>query len=117
MVASILPFYEAAPGHTLDTKDDGLPLPNFQWYNGGMWLLPAFRRWANVEADTSIKARLLAVIGRLSQWSVDLDAAAPQLGFNIAAFHRNRQILASDPRKPLPTIAGQLTPRATPRRH
>lgn len=103
-----LPYYEKAPGHYINIKENGLALPNFQIYNGLLWLIPPFYEASQLAVGTD-KARFEAITKRLCQWYVDLDEIVPEYGGNIAAFAATDEIVKGIDGKPLPSLKGKLT--------
>lgn len=107
----MVPFYEKAPGLTLNTKPYEVNgMKNIQLYNGLFWILPTMY-WAwEILPTGELKNRMYAIITRWSQWVEDLEKTMPSQGAQISSITITDEIINGDNGKPQPTLLPYLKP-------
>jgi len=104
--------YEKAPGLNVNQfKDNGMPPPNIQTYNGLFWVLGgSYELWSVTPDSAPWKPRFEQIIRRWAQFLVDLDEVQPEAFLDIDCFAATPEILAGINGLPLETLDGKLTP-------
>lgn len=107
---TMLPFFDKAPGLTLNEKPkliDGMQ--NTQAYNGLYWLLPRFYDAMVFAPEGAFKEHVKAIVTRWSQNIEDMEVLVPGQGVNAHSVTLTPAVIAGDNGKPLPTWKGYLT--------